>query len=113
MRDVLFSGKISNYYLMNEKVFICKNYGINGVEIYDFTIYLILGIWNIHLWFYERFSGQYTLYTYAGLTYDRYNYDVVGDKLLITYTDISVYDDSFAIVFDAKGSMEGSNHYIL
>lgn len=67
MWDAIFSGKFRSFYLMNENVTICNNYGTNGSAVYDFPIYLVFAIWNLPLWIYEKITGCFALDRYVGL----------------------------------------------
>lgn len=65
--DSLFSGRIREFYVMNENIIISNTFGTSMASIYDFPVYLVFAIWNLPLWIFEKITGSYALDTYMGL----------------------------------------------
>lgn len=65
--NVLFKGKLREFYIQNENVVIANQFGNSIGSIYDFPVYLLFALWNFPLWIYEKVTGYYALDTFLGL----------------------------------------------
>ena len=67
--NVLFQGRLNEFYTQNENIVISEQFGVSLAAIYDFPLYLLFAVWDIPLWIYEKISGSYALDTWIGLLY--------------------------------------------
>lgn len=65
--DALFSGRLRQFYVMNENVTISGRFGTSGAAIYDFPVYFVFAIWNLPLWIYEKVTGAFALDRLVGV----------------------------------------------
>lgn len=65
--NALFFGKIREFYVMNSDVVISNQFGISNCAIYDIPVYILIAIWNLPLWIYEKITGLYALDSMLGV----------------------------------------------
>lgn len=65
--NALFSGRIREFYTMNSNIVIADQFGVSGGAIYDIPVYILIAIWNLPLWIYEKITGLYALDSLLGV----------------------------------------------
>lgn len=65
--NALFSGRLSDFYIMNSNITISDQFGISIAAIYDLPVYIVTAIWNLPLWIYEKITGSYALDSIVGV----------------------------------------------
>lgn len=66
----IFSNNLRNFYIINaDPQFVCERLGYSTAAVYDFSFYILFAIYDLPLWIYEHFTGNYALDTAIGLLY--------------------------------------------